>query len=92
MIWPRLLVLRTAYPDLAGVLMRDWEREGLLVRYRHDRRDGFVLVAVWPRWRWVSWLIFRYWSQWPSLAATARVVVGVVGCWLLSWFLFGAGR
>jgi hypothetical protein len=58
MKWPAFWVLRTKHPELAGVLMRDWERAGLLVRYRHHMRTGFVLVAVYPRWRWVVRFIF----------------------------------
>lgn len=89
---PWFRVLRTKYPDLAGVLMRDWQREGFLVRYRHGYREGFVIVAVRPRWQWVPRLVFRYWSEWPSLAATMGLVFAFVGFWLLGWFFFGAGQ
>lgn len=61
--WPTLCILRTRYPDLAGVLMRDWERDGLLVRYRYHRRRGFFLMAVRPRWAWVLRLLF-WWGGW----------------------------
>ena len=84
---PGLRVLCTPYPDLAGVLMRDWQREGFLVIYRHDRTVGFVIIAVRPRWRWVPRLIFRGWFLWQPLAELLGLVSGVgVGLWLL-WFL-----
>lgn len=56
--WPCLCLLRTRYPDLAGLLMRNWQREGLRVVYRHSLNEGFVIVAVWPRWRWVASGVF----------------------------------
>ena len=62
---PAIRILRTRYPDLAALLMRNWEREGLLVVYRHGHREGFVIVAVRPRWRWISTLVF-WWAGWPS--------------------------
>ena len=65
MSWPGLRLLRTSYPDLAGLLRRNWTREGLLVGYRYSRRMGFDLVAVRPRWRWVLALIFWLWPAVP---------------------------
>ena len=60
MRFPALRFLRTRYPDLAGVVLRDWERQGFLASYRHHPDGGFYLIAVRPRWRWllrvVSWL------------------------------------
>ena len=47
---PSLSILRTRYPDLAGVLLRDWQRQGLLVAYHYDE-GKFALVAARPRWR-----------------------------------------
>ena len=58
---PTVRLLRTRYPDLAGVLLRDWERDGCRVSYGYDPRRGFSLVAVRPRWRWLLRLIFRFW-------------------------------
>lgn len=73
---PTLRILRTRYPDLAGVLLRNWEREGLLVVYRHGRQDGFVIVAVRPRWRWLVRLVFGFWfGQWGRPASLVRVVL-----------------
>lgn len=89
---PWLRVLRTPYPDLAGLLMRNWEREGFLVRYRHDRCRGFVIVAVRPHWCWAPGCIFRHWLAWPTWALLVRLHVGVLYGWLLLWLLFGAGR
>ena len=72
---PTLRMLRTRYPDLAGVLMRDWQRDGLLVAYCYDRWGGFRLVAVRPRWRWVIRLVFGCWlGQWGRPASLVRVV------------------
>ena len=88
--WPALHVLRIRHPELAGLVMRNEERAGLLVVYRYGRQEGFVMLSVYPRWRWLPNLIFRYWSQWPSLFATARLVLAFVGCWLLGWWFFGA--
>ncbi len=65
MKWPTVRLLRTAYPDLAGMLRRNWTREGFLVGYRYHRRTGFDLVAARPRWRWVLALIFRLWPAVP---------------------------
>ena len=89
--WPALHVLRIRHPELAGLVMRNEERAGLLVVYRHDRSTGFVILSVYPRWRWVPQVIFRYWSEWPSLFATARLVLAFAGCWLVGWWLFGVG-
>ena len=72
---PAVRNLRTRYPDLAGVLLRDWERDGLLVVYRHGRREGFVIVAVRPQWRWVVRLLFGCWlGQWGRPVSYAQVV------------------
>ena len=72
---PAVRLLRTRYPDLAGVLLRDWERDGLLVSYRHSRQQGFSIVAVRPRWRWVVRLVFGCWlGQWGRPSSWARVV------------------
>ena len=72
---PTLRILRTRYPDLAGVLMRDWQRQHYLVAYYHDRRNGFCLVAVRPCWRWMVRLVFGCWlGQWGRPASLVRVV------------------
>ena len=72
---PTVRILRTRYPDLAGVLLRDWERTGLLTRYRYHRTRGFFLVAVRPRWRWMVRLIFGWWlGQWGRPASGAPLV------------------
>ena len=74
--WPTLRFLRTRFPDLAGMLLRNWEREGCLVVYRHGRRDGFVIVAVYPRWRWIPRLTFWLWPRWKWVCGWA--VLGLV--------------
>ncbi len=72
---PTLRILRTRYPDLAGVLMRDWQRQGCLVAYYYQARR-FHLVAVRPRWRWVIRFIFGWWvGQWGRPASLVRVVL-----------------
>ncbi len=72
---PTVRRLRTRYVDLAGVLMRDWQRQGCLVAYYYDRQSGFSLVAVRPRWRWVIRLVFGCWlGQWGRPASLVRVV------------------
>ncbi|MBI2093810.1 MAG: hypothetical protein HYT88_03700 [Candidatus Omnitrophica bacterium] len=88
---PTLRILCTIYPDLAGLLMRNWEKEGLLIVYHHGHKEGFAIVAVYPRWRWVPRLVFRYWQQWPSLAAFLRFLLAVAGGWFLLWLFFGTG-
>ena len=72
---PTVRMLRTRYPDLAGVLLRNWAREGLLVAYYYRRQGGFRLVAVRPRWRWVVRLVFGCWlGQWGRPSSCMRVV------------------
>jgi hypothetical protein len=72
---PVLHILRTRYPDLAGVLLRDWTREGLLAAYHYHRAGGFYLVGVRPRWRWVVRLVFGWrLGQWGRLASGAPLV------------------
>ncbi len=71
---PTVRVLSTRYPDLAGVLLRDWQRQGCLVAY-YCREGGFRLVAVRPRWRWVIRFVFGWWlGQWGRPASWAQVV------------------
>ena len=72
---PALRILRTRYPDLAGVLMRDWQRQECLVVYRYDQKGGFRLVAVRPHWRWLIRLVFGFWfGQWGRPVSYERVV------------------
>ncbi len=72
---PILWRLRTRYPDLAGVLLRDWQREGVLAAYYYQDR-AFYLVGVRPRWRWVIRLVFGWWlGQWGRPAFFVRVVL-----------------
>ena len=71
---PTLWILRTRYPDLAGVLLRDWAREGCLVAYRYRQKGGFHLVGVRPQWRWVVQLVFGWWlGQWGRPSCWVRV-------------------
>ena len=73
---PTLRILRTRYPDLAGVLMRDWQRQGCLVAYSYHRQGGFRLVAVRPRWRWVIRLVLGFWvGRWGRPTCGSRVVL-----------------
>ena len=81
---PTVRILRTRYPDLAGVLLRDWQRQECLVVYRYYPAGpvpdwygagGFHLVAVRPHWRWVIRLVFGFWlGQWGRPVSYERVV------------------
>ena len=87
--WPALHVLRITHPQLAGLVMRNEERAGLLVDYRYSRQQGFHIIAVYPRWRWVPRLLFRHGPALRSLAGAVGLVLGYVGFCFLCWLLFG---
>ncbi len=72
---PTVRILRTRYPDLAGVLLRDWQRQGCLVAYCYSQPKGFHLVGVRPRWRWLIRFVFGWWlGQWGWPASLVQVV------------------
>jgi hypothetical protein len=59
--WPAVRWHRIRHPELAGLILRGWERQGLLVAYGYSRRQGFLLLGLRPRWRWVLALVLRRW-------------------------------
>lgn len=68
---PTLHLLRTRYPDLAGVLLRDWHRAGCAIRYVYHPQQGFYLLGLRPRWPWLLGLI--WWGlTWPTRPHVSR--------------------
>lgn len=71
---PTIRIIRTPYPDWAGLWMRAWDRHGLLVSYRYCRAQGFFIVGIYPRWRWLLKLVARLWPYRFTFALFAAVV------------------
>ena len=79
---PILQLFHANHPELAGLWMRRQVRAGLLVKYRHSRQHVFFIVAVWPRWRWLTRLVF--WG-WPRRRLLRNLAIGVAAYAALFW-------
>ena len=79
---PTCQLFHANHPELAGLWMRRQVRAGLLVKYRHSRQRGFFIVAVWPRWRWLTRVVF--WA-WPRRRLLRNLAIGVAAYATLFW-------